>query len=103
VKSFLVLALFVAALASCRTQSSAAKEKHYPFTGKVVSVSSTDQTAAIAGSAIPNYMDAMTMDYPFKSKEDFQKLHAGDQISATFNLDASGAYNLSDVKVIGKK
>ncbi len=102
-KSFLLAAVLLAALTSCRSQSSASKEKHYPFTGKVVSVSSTDQTAAIAGSAIPNYMDAMTMDYPFKSKDDFQKLHAGDQISATFNLDESGSYNLSDVKVTGKK
>jgi Cu/Ag efflux protein CusF len=103
VKSFLLAAVLLAALTSCRSPSSASKEKHYPFTGKVVSVSSTDQTATIAGSAIPNYMDAMTMDYPFKSKEDFQKLHAGDQISATFNLDESGSYNLSDVKVTGKK
>jgi Cu/Ag efflux protein CusF len=93
------------AIASCNRPKDAAvgvdKDKHYPFTGRIVSVSPADHSATIAGAAIPNYMDAMTMDYPIKSKSDLEKLHPGDQISATVNVSESASYNLTDIKVTG--
>jgi Cu/Ag efflux protein CusF len=88
---------------SCNRPASAAHEKHYPFTGRVVAVSASDHAATIDGAAIPNYMGAMTMDYPIKSEEDLKKLKPGDIISATVNVDDSAGYNLSDIKVTGKK
>ncbi len=103
VKSFLLGACLLAALTSCKQQAGGAHEKHYPFTGRVVAVSATDHTATIDGAAIPHYMDAMTMDYPIKSAEDLKKLKPGDIISATVNVDDSAGYNLSDIKVTGKK
>jgi Cu/Ag efflux protein CusF len=103
VKLFFIAACLLASLTACNRPAGAAHEKHYPFTGKVVAVSASDHTATIDGAAIPNYMDAMTMDYPIKSAEDLKKLKPGDIISATVNVDDSAGYNLSDIKVTGKK
>jgi Cu/Ag efflux protein CusF len=44
-------------------------------------------------------MDAMTMDYPVKSKDDFKKLHIGDQIKATVNVASDGRYDLSGIQI----
>lgn len=39
------------------------------------------------------------MEYPVKSKEDFNRLHVGDKIKATINVSASGTdYNLSSIQ-----
>jgi Cu/Ag efflux protein CusF len=44
-------------------------------------------------------MEAMTMEYPVKSKADFDQLHAGDRIKATVNVSEEGSYNLSGIQV----
>jgi Cu/Ag efflux protein CusF len=81
------------------------REKHYALTGKVVSLNAKEQTAAVDAAAIPNFMEAMTMDYPIKSKAEFEALHAGDQITATVDVSAVGVYTLTHIKTqpAGKK
>ncbi len=73
--------------------------KHYTLTGQILSLDPKAQTANINAAAIPNYMDAMAMDYPIPSKADFTTLHVGDKIKATLNVSASGDdYNLSNIQ-----
>ena len=74
------------------------REKHYALTGKVVSLNAKEQTAAVDAAAIPNFMEAMTMDYPIKSKAEFAALHAGDRITATVDVSADGNYTLTHIK-----
>lgn len=71
-------------------------ERHYPLTGKVVALNPANHTATIDGAAIPNFMEAMTMDYPIKSRAEFDKLHPGDKITATVNVRDDG-YDLSNI------
>lgn len=74
-------------------------QNHYAFSGQIVSLNAKSQTANINAAAIPNYMEAMTMEYPVSSKTEFNKLHVGDKITATLNVSASGDdYNLSNVQ-----
>ena len=95
----LVLSVFLAACSSQAPKTGAAK--HYSLTGKVVSVNAKDHTAAIDAAAVPGYMDAMTMDYPIKSKADLDTLHPGEKITATLEVSDDGGYSLSDIKVQG--
>jgi len=95
-----ILTVFLAACGS-QTPKAVAAAKHYPLSGKVVSVNSKDQTASIDAAAVPGYMDAMTMDYPIKSKADLNILHPGDKITATLDVADDGGYSLSNIKLQG--
>jgi Cu/Ag efflux protein CusF len=84
---FLSILLLVLALCSCTNQqrkpvSNAPLEK-YKFDGVVVSVDPKGHVAKINGQKIEGWMEAMTMDYPVKDQQEFDKLHAGDHIAAT--------------------
>jgi Cu/Ag efflux protein CusF len=91
----LILAVF---LCACGQNPPAGGVKHYHLTGKVVSINPKDQTATVAAAAIPNFMDAMTMEYPVKSKSDFAVLRVGESIEATVNVADAGGYDLSEIK-----
>lgn len=91
---------------SChRSQPSAAKR--YPFTGRVVSIDTKEQSAVIDGDNIPGFMDAMAMSYKIKPPGVLSQLSPGDLISAevvvveTANKSDSAApdYWLENVKV----
>ena len=71
----------------------------YTLTGRVVSLNAKEQTATVDGAAIPNYMDAMRMDYPVKSKTEFERLRVGENIKATLNVNATNdEYNLTGIQ-----
>lgn len=94
-----ILILCAALLAACSRESHpAGAERHFPLSGKVVALDVQHQTATIDAAAIPNYMEAMTMEYPIKSKSDFQSLHPGEQVTATLDVAGDDSYSLSDVK-----
>ena len=58
-----------------------------------------DQTASIDAAAVPGFMEAMTMDYPVKSKSEFDALHPGEKIKATLNVSADNdQYNLTGIQ-----
>ena len=90
--------------ASCqRSKSSAAKR--YPFTGRVVSIDTQDQSAVIDGDNIPGFMGAMAMSYKIKPPTALSQLSPGDSITAEVVVvepaNDSGAqdYWLENVKV----
>ncbi len=96
----IILILLALALTACSRKSDTSQPKHqYQLTGKVVSLDARSQTATVDAAAIPNFMEAMTMEYPVKSKEEFKTLHPGDQIRATVDVTEAGTYDLSNIHV----
>lgn len=92
--------LLVVALTACSHKSDTSHSEHqYQVTGKVVALNSRDQTATVDAAAVPNFMEAMTMDYPVKSKDEFKTLHVGDRIKATIDVSDAGVYDLSNIHV----
>jgi len=94
------LPVLLLSVLSCAHNEKPAAVKHYPLTGKVVSLNAKDQTAAIDAAAIKNFMEAMTMDYPIQSKDEFAALHKGDHIAATVDVSDDGSYTLSHIKIL---
>ena len=50
--------------------------------GEVVSGDPAAQTAMVKSGKIEGWMEAMTMEYPVKDKQEFGKLKAGEKIQA---------------------
>ncbi|HXW93479.1 MAG TPA: copper-binding protein [Terriglobales bacterium] len=105
--SLLMLLVSFGAFSSCH-RSNPPTTKRYPFTGRVISIDSTDQTALIDGNAVPGFMDAMTMSYKIKPSAELSQLTAGDSISAEVVVVETDAKNespadywLENVKVTG--
>ncbi len=95
----LPLALVLLTACSHKPAVTSGPEKQYALSGEIVSLNAKAQTASINAAAIPGYMEAMTMDYPIKSPAEFKTLHAGDKITATLNVTASGDdYNVSNIQ-----
>jgi Cu/Ag efflux protein CusF len=84
-------------LAACNQSKPKPSVKQYPLTGKVISIDLKERTAKIDAAAIPDYMGAMTMDYPIASDSDLAALKPGEQISATVNVGSDDSYNLSNI------
>lgn len=98
-RAFLALPLLALALACSKKRPDFVVAHRYTLTGTVVSVNSKDQTANIDAAAVPGFMEAMTMDYPIKSKSEFDALHPGEKIMATLNVSASNDdYNLTGIR-----
>lgn len=92
--------LVLAALAGCsRPAENTGAMHHYPLTGKIVALDAKSQTAMIDAAAIPNFMEAMTMEYPIKSKAEFRTLHVGDRIRATVNVADEGGYDVTGIQI----
>ncbi len=81
------------------SRAPAPASRHYSLTGRVVALNAHDQTATIDAAAIPNYMEAMTMEYPVPSRDDFAKLRVGEDIAATIDVRDDGLYSLSNVQI----
>lgn len=93
-----LILLILASLACGHKPESKGSARHYQLTGRVVSLNKKDQTASIDAAAIPDYMEAMKMDYPIASKTEFDSLSAGESIKATVNVYESGEYDLSGIQ-----
>jgi protein SCO1/2 len=89
------------ALAACHREPDSEPSRQYALTGKIVALNPGDRTATVDAAAIPGFMEAMTMEYPIKSKADFDKLRVGDKITATVNVREGGLYDLSNVQPQG--
>ena len=100
VSRILIVALFAVALGACSRKTEETKaERHYALSGRIIAVNSQDQTATVDAAAIPNFMEAMTMAYPVKSKAEFDKLRVGEKITATVNVQDDGLYDLSNIRI----
>ena len=94
---YLGLALLLITIGCSSSKPSAAEpEKHYQLIGEVKALDDKVQTATIQHQAIGDWMGAMTMEFPVRSKEEFAQLHVGDKITATVNVQGSD-YNISDI------
>ena len=95
---FWALAVLGLVIVSCRSASQpSTRARHFPFHGIVVSLDPQAHTAHIRGDKVEGWMDAMTMDYPVPSPEDFTKLTAGQQVEATVDVQGTD-YALSHVR-----
>ena len=77
--------------------ASSASDRHYHLTGQVKALDPKQHTANVDAAAIPNFMEAMSMDYPIKSEGEFNKLKVGEHIEATINVHSDDSYDLSDI------
>ena len=50
------------------------------MSGTVIAMDKKTQTATVKHGRIDGWMEAMTMEYPVKDQQEFQKLKVGDQI-----------------------
>jgi Cu/Ag efflux protein CusF len=71
-------------------------EKTCPLTGEIKALDDKNQTATIEHQAICDWMGAMTMEFPVRSKDEFAHLKVGDKITATVNIRDMD-YSLSSI------
>lgn len=93
---FCIVPLLVLCSVACGHKSDAGA-RHFHLTGEVKALSAQDHTARIDAAAVPNYMEAMMMDYPIKSAAEFSQLHVGEHIDGTLNVHSDDTYDLSDI------
>lgn len=65
--------------------------------GKVVSLEPSGHVAVVNGEEIKGWMAAMTMEYPVKDQQEFQKLKPGEEIQATVFVQGD-QYWLGEIK-----
>ncbi len=68
---FLLILFSILIVSACQksqpqTQTASPDAKHFTLRGKVIAVDKAKKKATISHEAIPDYMDAMTMDFPVK-------------------------------------
>jgi Cu/Ag efflux protein CusF len=91
------LAWLLATVACSSSKPPSEPEKHYQLIGQVEVLNQKDQTATIQHQAIGDWMGAMTMEFPVRSKEEFDQLHVGDKITATVNVKGLD-YDISGIR-----
>ena len=97
-KAFALVAIILLSAACGRDERLKKTEHRYPLSGKIAALDRQHQTATVDAAAIPNYMEAMTMEYPVRSKTEFESLQVGEQITATVEVAADESYALVNVK-----
>ena len=85
----LATALFsIAALVGC-SQVPKPAPKEYQVTGDVLKLDPAAQTASLKAGKIEGWMEAMTMDFPIKDKQEFAKLKVGEKIQAKISVQGT--------------
>jgi protein SCO1/2 len=93
---FLIIFIALLITVSCKpamqapAETAPADAKHYPLTGKVVSVDRAAKKAKIDHGEIPGYMDAMTMDFPIREDWVWDELKPGSEIHADLVVTKDG-------------
>src|SRR4051812_23242345 len=73
--------------------------KRFTLKGKIVSVDKVKKTASINHESIPNYMEAMTMDFPIHNEDILNTLTKDSEIKADLVVDR-GNYWLENINLI---
>lgn len=98
-----VLIVFLVAATACgRTGSSGSGSTsefearagaiQHPIDGKVVKVDKIKHTVTLSHEAIPNFMDAMTMDFKLKESWPFNAMAEGDTLRGTLVVDGARSW-----------
>jgi protein SCO1 len=69
-----------------------ADAKRYDLKGKVVRADLTARKVTLAHDAIPDYMDAMTMEFSVKEQWAIEQMAAGDTVQATLVIDGARSW-----------
>ena len=77
-----LVAIASLALSACSQKPPDTPPKEFSLHGQVLKVDSAGQLVTVKGDKIEGWMDAMTMEYPVKDKNDLAKLKAGETIRA---------------------
>ena len=85
-------------LAGCQRVPPSQPVKEYQMRGEVVSVDPSGQTATVKHDKIDGWMEAMTMEYPIKDKQEFAKVKVGEKIQAKILVQGTD-YWISSVNV----
>lgn len=100
--AFLVFSVSVfSACTAAETTAPSAEAKRYPLKGTVVSVNRSEKKAAIAHEKIPDFMEAMTMDFKIREDWVWDDLTPGSEVRATLVVDnEKGEYWLENIGII---
>lgn len=101
----LVFLLFSLALTACggrANNSQTTTAKRYPIKGKVIAVDRNAKKATIDHEAIPDFMPAMTMDFPIHADWVWNDLAPGSEIRAELVVDnaAKDPYYIENIGII---
>jgi Cu/Ag efflux protein CusF len=97
---WIILACALLTAACAKTKPASGPVHKYRIDGEILKTNPADQTATIKHKDIQGWMQAMTMDYPIRTKEDFTKLHAGDHIIGTVYVQDED-FSVGDIHVDG--
>lgn len=78
----LICVVFALLLVGCQRNPATQPAKEYQMQGEVVSLDPAAHLATVKAGKIEGWMDAMTMEYPVKDPQEFNKLKVGESIQA---------------------
>lgn len=98
---FLVSVLLFTACQKAQQQTVSADAKYYPLRGKILAVDKAKKTATIKHEEIPDYMDAMTMEFPVRADHVWNDLTKDAEIRADLVVDnANAASWLENISIV---
>jgi len=78
----LTCVVFALLLAGCQRNPTTQPTKEFQMQGEVVGLDAAAHLATVKAGKIEGWMDAMTMEYPIKDPQEFNKLKVGEKIQA---------------------
>ena len=95
---FSVVVVLLFGISCAKMPERGAVEKKYQLEGVIVRLDAQAQTATIKHQEIKGWMEAMTMEFPVSSKEEFARLSQGQSIRANvFVRDLD--YHIGDIQI----
>ncbi len=98
---FIVSVLLFTACKKAQQQTISADAKHYTLKGTVIAVDKIKKKATIKHEDIPDYMDAMTMEFPVRADWIWEDLTKDSEIRADLVVDnAKGEFWLENIAIV---
>ena len=95
----LTACLLLPLLLLCACQRQPPQEtRQYSLRGEIIRLDPQARAATIKHEKIDGWMEAMTMDFPVKDEAEFQKLKAGDHITATVFVTGM-EYHIGNIQI----
>ncbi len=85
----LAVVMVLVPLSGCSQAPPPAAVKEYQVTGEVLRLNPGEQTASLKAGKIEGWMEAMTMDFPIKDKQEFERLKVGTTIHAKVSVQGT--------------